>query len=120
MAKPSTQLRLMQAQQDIKRLLEEIARLQEDQADRDRERDHFVRIMCRDMAFIALHDAFGFGADRLNRFANAYADTWIAWATATTEDAKDDKTAEYSREKYEEKLKQILEKYYIPREERYK
>lgn len=86
----------------------------------NKERDHFVRVMCQDMALLALADTFGFGEDRLRRFADAYAEMWSKWARATLNDAKDDKDAEYSREKYEEKMRQICGKYYVPREERYK
>lgn len=85
----------------------------------NRERDHFVRVMCQDMALIALNEAFGFGEERLKRFADAYAETRRKWATVTLDDAKDDRDAEYSHVRYEELLKRICGKYYVPEGERY-
>lgn len=84
------------------------------------DRDHLVRVICLDMALIALSDTFGFGEERLRRFADAYAETWKKWADVTIRDSKDDTALEYSIEKYEEKLRQICGKYYVEREERYK
>ena len=87
---------------------------------RVRDRDHFVRQMCQDMAMIALNDAFGFGEERLARYAAAYGEAWRKWGAAVNEDAKDDPKIEYSLTRYEDKLKQICGKYYTAREERYK
>lgn len=72
-----------------------------------------------DMACIALNEAFGFGEDRLRKFADAYSVTWRDYAHLVVDDAQDDKDAEYSIEKIEQKLKEICGKYYVPREKRY-
>lgn len=115
MAKPSTYVQLRNALKEIEQLKAELAQ----QAEATQERDHFVRVMCQDMALIALNEAFGFGEERLKRFADAYAATWEKWATATNNDAKDDKFAEYSRVRYEELLQRICGRYYVPDKERY-
>lgn len=75
---------------------------------------------CKDMMLIAANDAFGFGADRLKRFADAYDAVFEEFAQMVVEDAKDDQDIWYSTGKCEERLREILGVHYVPREERYK
>ena len=90
-------------------------------AKRDREdRTWYTMMQSQDIAMIALNDAFGFGEDRLKRFSDAYIKAWQDWAAAINADSKDDKTAEYSLTRFEDRLKKICGKHYTPKEERWK
>lgn len=96
-----------------------LKRLQAASEQERKRRDYMIIRQSLDMACIALNDAFGFGADRLRRFADAYQRTWMDYAHMTVDDASDDKNIVYSVAKFEEKLKSICGRYYVPREQRY-
>ena len=69
-----------------------------------------------DFAAIALNDAFGFGPERCKNL-------WTPLNAAVNETADmvdaDTRDMEYSIAKFEERLKQVVGPYYMPRNERY-
>ena len=80
------------------------------------EAQRFTRQLMVDISMIALNSEFGFGADRLKRYADRlkvifeeYADLWNG-DTADTE---------YSRAKLDAKLRQICGDQFVEWEERY-
>lgn len=96
-----------------------LSRIQAEQKESRRRLIWFTVRQCLDMACIAMNEEFGFGEDRLKRFADAYSRVWSEYAGLTVEDARDDKTIEYSAAKFEERLKEICGRYYTPRDVRY-
>jgi hypothetical protein len=69
-----------------------------------------------DFAAIALNDAFGFGPERCKRFMGALNAVVNETADMVEGDTRD---MEYTRTKFEERLRMVVGPYYIPREERY-
>lgn len=92
------------------------------EAEHEREKAYlrtFTIQQCVDMMLIATNDAFGFGADRLNRLEETFYDVFKEYAKMTLQDAKDDKRIEFTKDKLDRKPKQIMGDYFIPWEERY-
>lgn len=79
----------------------------------------FALQQSQDMAVIALHEAFGFGADRCKKFVDTYNAVFEHYADMAIEDAKDDDDIDYTRGKFDEMLKTICGEYFIPWDERY-
>lgn len=77
----------------------------------------FTRQLMCDVAMIALNDAFGFGPERLHKFADKLVEVFAVYAERWNSDTKD---TEYTRAKLDEKLKQICGPYFVPWEERYR
>lgn len=93
--------------------------LQRLQAERDRsnrETMRFTRQTMMDVAMVALNSEFGFGEDRLARFAQRVHDVYCEYADVWNEDNDD---TEVAREKLDRKLKQICGSHFQPWEERY-
>lgn len=74
----------------------------------------------KDMMLIAASDAFGFGPERAKRLADAYDKVFFQYAELTIDDAKVDKTIDYTKGKVDERLQKICGKYFEPWEERYR
>lgn len=79
----------------------------------------FVRQLCEDMAVVALNEGFGFGEERSERFVAELCDVFMQWAVLLDGDYRVDKDLVYSTAKFEERLKQVRGKYYVPHRERY-
>lgn len=65
---------------------------------------------------VALNDAFGFGPERCKKFVDALNAAVNETADMVDADTRD---MEYSIAKFEERLKQVVGPYYMPRNERY-
>lgn len=74
---------------------------------------------CCDMMLIAANDAFGFGADRLNRLEEVFFSVFTEYAEKALDDGKDDPDIIYTRSMVYRKLQQIMGKHFRPWEERY-
>lgn len=69
-----------------------------------------------DCARIALNEEFGFGPERCRQFMGRFNKVFKELCDMTEGDTLD---YEYTREKFEERMRQVDGKYYCPREERY-
>ena len=76
----------------------------------------FTRQLMMDVAMIALNDEFGFGPDRLKRFADKTLEVYAVYADRWNSDTKD---TIFTREKLDRKLRQICGEHFQPWEERY-
>lgn len=76
----------------------------------------FTRQLMIDVAMIALSNEYGFGADRLKRFADAVLGVYEEYTDLWNSDTKD---TEYSRAALDAKLAQICGEYFVPWDERY-
>ena len=72
-----------------------------------------------DIANIALYRAFGFAAERQERFRKAVCDTEEEYRSMKKADLADDPDAWYTLQKMEEELALACGKYYEPRAKRY-
>ena len=83
----------------------------------------FMRLLLlqqsKDMLAIAGKRALDLDEEGLKALGDEYDAAWREYATDVLEDAKWDKQLWYSIGKYEELLKEICGKYYVPHEERY-
>lgn len=77
----------------------------------------FTRQMMVDLSYIALNKAFGFGSERLQKYANALKDVYSEYADLWN---ADDADTEYSRATLDAKLKQIFGDDFHPWEVRYR
>lgn len=77
---------------------------------------HFTRQLCLDQAAIVLNRKFGFGAKRLQEFAEAMVEIYGDYADIWNEDTKD---VEYSKAHMDAALKQIYGDAFVPWEVRY-
>lgn len=75
--------------------------------------------MSRDMAVIALNEAFGFGAERCKKFLETYDAMFFDFAKDIIADVEADPDGAYFKDVQERRLKAIMGKYYAPRSERY-
>ena len=82
------------------------------------QRDFTIQ-QCTDMLLIAANEAFGFGEDRLVKLLEAYQRVFEDYAEMAIEDGRADPDIEYTREKVDRKLRQILGDHFRPWEERY-
>ena len=69
------------------------------------ETHRFTRQMMVDLSFIALNNAFGMGADRLKKYANALLEAYSEYADLWNADTAD---TEYARAKMDARLHQIF------------
>lgn len=76
----------------------------------------FTRQLMVDMAMIALNDEFGFGPERLERFARCIEKVYDHYATTWN---NDDPDTVYARAKIDRRLEQACGEKFIPWEERY-
>ena len=94
MARPSTYVLLLQAQQTIKQLQKDLYVSK-----------GFTLQQAMDMAMIALHDEFGFGPKYQARFEEAFRRTFVEYASMCVEDGADDAQISYTKEKVDRALK---------------
>ena len=71
-----------------------------------------------DAASLTLHDVFGFGPERLKRFAEAFMAKFHEIQELNRQDA-DDPDRDYSRQKFEQAMYEAWGEYYEPHEKRY-
>lgn len=71
-----------------------------------------------DAASLTLHELYGFGPERLKRFGEAFEKKFHEIQELNRED-EDDADRVYSRQKFEDAMKQAWGDYYEPREVRY-
>lgn len=79
----------------------------------------FALQQAQDIAVIAIHTAFGFGAERAKKFCAAYSAVFEEYAKMAITDGKDDADIEYTRGKVDELLKETLGDAFVPWDERY-
>lgn len=79
----------------------------------------FTIQQCVDMMMIAANEEYGLGPERLQRLEETFYEVFREYAKMTLDDAKDDKTIEYTKDKLDRKLRQICGEYFKPWEERY-
>lgn len=97
-----------------------LSRIQRAHEHEMREQRRFVLQQCKDMMLIAANEAFGFGADRLKRLSDAYDEVFLEYARVVVDDAKSDKEIWYTKEKFDQRLREICGEHFIPWDERYK
>lgn len=71
-----------------------------------------------DAASLALNEHFGFGPERLRRFAEAFIAKFTEIQKLNQED-RDDEDSVFSRQRFEDSMKAAWGPYYAPREVRY-
>lgn len=79
----------------------------------------FTRRQCADVLMIAAAEEFGFGPARLKRLKDRYDKVYDEYADLITSDSVADPGLEYTREKVDRRLKQIMGEHFVPWEERY-
>ncbi len=79
----------------------------------------FTVQQCVDMMMIAANEEHGLGPERLNRLEKTFYAVFREYARMTLDDAKDDRSIEYTKDKLDRKLQQIMGEYFTPWEERY-
>lgn len=80
----------------------------------------FTRQETVDIVGIALHEVFGFGPERLQRFLDAFEETYAKMIAQQRQDQQDDADDFwYSTEKFESALKAAWGDRYAPRDKRY-
>lgn len=98
-------------QQDAKRLIQE---------ETDVINRHVVRQMAMDAAVLVLNEEFGFGAERIKRFHDAWEKQMRELADFFEEDHKADPTYVYAKAKLDEAMLRIVgEKNFCPWNKRY-
>ena len=75
---------------------------------------------CTDAAVIAAHDTFNRRGEKLVEFMANFMELVQEIASMTVEDAKGDKSLEYTKAKVDGVLKDLLGEAFVPWEERYK
>lgn len=89
------------------------------QAEQDRsnlETMRFTRQNMMDVSMVALNEEFGFGEERLHRFAEKVQEVYCEYADLWNTDTRD---VTYARGKMDRALKQICGKHFLPWDERY-
>ena len=80
----------------------------------------FTIAWCADAALLAANEVFHRRGEKIVEFNNVFV-RWVnEIAKMTMEDAKDDKSLEYTKAKVDERLKEILGKDFVPWDERYR
>ena len=115
MPKPNTYIQLMQAKQDIVKLLQEIDHLRHDG---DIIKGFTVQ-QSLDMAIIALHNEFHFGPKMVRRFEDAFLETFKDYARMCISDSADDEEIVYTKEKVDQALRAACGDNIRPFDERY-
>lgn len=90
MAKPSTQVLLMQARKQIADLQFNLEYMK-----------GFTIRQCAEVAMITLHQKFGFGADRCVKFHQEFMENFVELAQMIVDDGKDDENLEWSIERFD-------------------
>lgn len=80
----------------------------------------FTIQLCKDIMLIAANDEFGFGRDRLKRLSDAFDAVMMENAEMVLEDSKSDQELWYSKEKLDQRLKELCGDDFVEWEERYK
>lgn len=97
-----------------------LAKLQNQKATEMSYHRMFTIQFCADAAILAAHDVFQRKGEKLVEFANTFAQYANEIASMTMDDAKGDKTLEYTKAKIDEQLKAVLGEAFQPWDERYK
>ena len=79
---------------------------------------YFTQQETLDAASLTLHELYGFGPERLKRFGEAFIKKFQEIQELNKSD-KDDAEREWSRQRFEDAMKEAWGPYYAPREERY-
>lgn len=79
----------------------------------------FALQQAQDMACIALHEAFGFGAERCERFVVTFGRIFTEYANLCLDDAKSDDEIIYTKTKVDDMLRLALGDKLVPFDERY-
>jgi NOL1/NOP2/fmu family ribosome biogenesis protein len=80
----------------------------------------FTMQWCSDAAILAANEVFQRRGEKIVEFHNAFVRWSHEIAEMTLEDAKGDKSLEYTKAKVDEELKKILGKAFVPWDERYR
>lgn len=80
----------------------------------------FTTQWCADAAVLAANEVFGRRGEKLVEFHNAFVRISHEIAALTLDDAKDDRSLEYTKAKLDARLKELLGDAFIPWEERYR
>jgi hypothetical protein len=97
-----------------------LARLQQQKAADISFHRKFTMQWCADAAILAANEVFHRRGPMLVEFHNAFIRIAHEIANMTLDDAKDDKTLEYTKYKVDERLKELLGDDFIPWDERYR
>jgi len=79
----------------------------------------FTTAWCADAAIMAANEVFQRKGKKLVEFHNAFVKYSHEIAEMTLEDAKGDRSLEYTKAKVDQRLKEILGEDFVPWEERY-
>lgn len=79
----------------------------------------FTMAWCADAAILAANEVFQRRGEKIVEFHNAFVRWSHEIAEMTLEDAKGDKSLEYTKAKVDGKLQEILGKDFVPWEDRY-
>lgn len=93
-----------------------LARIEQAKHDAALREHRFTRQLMVDLVYITLNREFGFGADRLERFAKAVRETYDEYADIWNGDTAD---TEYARETMDRTLRQIFGEKFQSFSERY-
>ena len=96
-----------------------LARIQRQKAQEINVRTLFTMQWCADAAAIAANEVFSRKGDKIAEFLKKMSEYSHEIAEMTSNDAKGDKTIEYTKAKIDGKLKEILGEHFQPWEERY-
>lgn len=96
-----------------------IARQQAQKAAEIKAHRYFTMQWCADAALLAAHEVFQRKGDILAEFNEAFVRRAMMIAEITLEDAKSDKSIDYTKGKVDGQLKEILGEHFVPWEERY-
>lgn len=80
----------------------------------------FTTQWCADAAILAANEVFGRRGEKLVEFNNAFVRISHEIADMTLDDARDDRSLEYTKAKLDARLKELLGDAFIPWEERYR
>lgn len=80
----------------------------------------FTMQWCADAAVLAANEVFQRKGDKVAEFTTKFFEYSQDIAKMTLEDAKSDKTIEYTKYRLDERLKEILGEHFMPWEERYR
>lgn len=107
MGKPNTYVQLLNAQREIEELKKNIEAMK-----------GFTLRQAQDMAMIALNLEFGFGPVYNERFENRFVAVFVEYAQMCVEDAADDESIIYTKEKVDRALR-VARGDILPFDERY-
>ena len=79
----------------------------------------FTIQLCADAAILAANEVFQRKGDKLVEFFNSFVKYTHEIAEMTMEDAKDDKTIEYTKAKLDARLQELLGENFVPWDKRY-